>query len=310
MPDLPILPDGRFVSYAQNAEDAVLLRVFREQPAGFWIDIGANHPINDSVTKNFSFMGWHGINVEPVASLYEQLCLDRPGEVNILAGVSDHSGTMTFHRNDSNLDLSTFHPGLAAGYLARGDDLVDVDIPVLTLAEICAAHVGDRSIDFIKIDTEGHELAVVEGHDFDRYRPRVLLAEVGEYRDAIREALQRRAMRPVLFDGVNEWYVHEDEDPDFVERLARPALAVLDWFHPNVYYAAMDIRDHQIRELQAQVADLERKLAAAEREPATPPTASVRVVSEFRRALRQVRRVLGAALRPARRRFGSTRDRG
>lgn len=256
------LPDGRFVSYAQNAEDAVLVRLFRDQPDGLWIDVGANHPVNDSVTKNLSEMGWSGINIEPVGPLFDELVRDRPGEVNIRAGVSDRIGSMTFFRNDSNLDLSTFNAELAEAYRARGDAVVEVDVPVTTLREICEEHVGDRRIDVLKIDAEGHELAVLRGHDFSRHPPRVLLAEVGVDRDAIHEHLATCRMRPVLFDGINQWFVQSDEDPAFVELLARPPTAVVDWYHPNVYLAAILQRDDRIRELQARLEELDAERAA------------------------------------------------
>jgi hypothetical protein len=70
--------DGRFISYAQCGEDAILLRVFGDQPSGFWVDVGANHPVHDLVLKNFSDNGWTGINVEPVESLHALLSEMRP----------------------------------------------------------------------------------------------------------------------------------------------------------------------------------------------------------------------------------------
>jgi FkbM family methyltransferase len=266
MPALETLPDGRFVSYAQNAEDAVLLRVFRDRQRGLWIDVGANHPVNDSVTKNFSQMGWTGINIEPVTSLFEALVQDRPNDVNIQAGVSDRSGSLRFYRNDSNLDLSTFNDELAAEYRRRGDEILEVEIPVTTLADICAEHVGDQAIDFLKIDAEGHELAVLRGHDFERFPPRVLLAEVGIDGTGIDAHLAEVGMRAVLFDGVNRWYVQDDEDDAFVDRLARPPLAVLDWYFPNVYLAAISQLDAAISERDATIGELTARLAALDEE--------------------------------------------
>ncbi len=54
------------VSYAQNGEDVVLARVFGDRRAGFYVDVGAGHPVVDSVTKHFYDLGWRGINVEPL----------------------------------------------------------------------------------------------------------------------------------------------------------------------------------------------------------------------------------------------------
>src|SRR5687767_5051623 len=82
---LVLTSDNRKISYAQGGEDIVLLRAFAGQPRGFWIDIGANHPERDSVTQNFKTLGWSGINVEPVESLYNELAASRPNEINVHA---------------------------------------------------------------------------------------------------------------------------------------------------------------------------------------------------------------------------------
>ena len=98
----------RVLSYAQNAEDVVLERLFCRQQLGRYVDIGANHPIIDSVTKHFSLRGWTGVNVEPLPDLYELLCADRPADTNLCAAVSDVPGSATLFAfpNDFN-GLST-----------------------------------------------------------------------------------------------------------------------------------------------------------------------------------------------------------
>lgn len=55
-----------FISYAQNFEDVRLWRALKQFEHGFYIDVGANDPSHDSVTKAFYDHGWHGINVEPM----------------------------------------------------------------------------------------------------------------------------------------------------------------------------------------------------------------------------------------------------
>ena len=38
------------MSYAQNLEDYHLWQAFADQPTGFYIDIGAGHPVADNVS--------------------------------------------------------------------------------------------------------------------------------------------------------------------------------------------------------------------------------------------------------------------
>ena len=43
-----------FISYAQNFEDVMLRRVLKHVENGFYIDVGAQDPSADSVTKLFT----------------------------------------------------------------------------------------------------------------------------------------------------------------------------------------------------------------------------------------------------------------
>ena len=49
------------ISYAQNAEDVVLMRAFADVEKGFYVDVGAWDPVADSVTKAFYDIGWSGL---------------------------------------------------------------------------------------------------------------------------------------------------------------------------------------------------------------------------------------------------------
>src|SRR3954447_19461381 len=48
-------------SYAQNAEDVVLRRTFSGVEDGFYVDVGASSPVEDSVTLHFYERGWNGV---------------------------------------------------------------------------------------------------------------------------------------------------------------------------------------------------------------------------------------------------------
>ena len=54
-----------FISYAQNFEDVILWRALKHVENGFYIDIGAQDPVIDSVSRGFYEKGWRGLHVEP-----------------------------------------------------------------------------------------------------------------------------------------------------------------------------------------------------------------------------------------------------
>ena len=53
------------VSHAQNFEDVILHRALKSIEKGFYIDIGAQDPVVDSVSLGFYELGWRGVHVEP-----------------------------------------------------------------------------------------------------------------------------------------------------------------------------------------------------------------------------------------------------
>ena len=57
------------LSYAQRFEDFHLWRCFGDRSDGFYIDIGAGHPVYDNVSFAFYLAGWRGITVEPNPAL-------------------------------------------------------------------------------------------------------------------------------------------------------------------------------------------------------------------------------------------------
>jgi len=272
---LELSADGRRISYAQNGEDIVFLRALGDQPDGRWIDVGANHPVNDSVTKNFYDLGWRGINIEPVQYFHDLLVQQRPRDVNVRALASDKPGRMILQQNTQNLDLSTVDEFLTAVYRERGDVLEEVEVDVVTLAGVCSEYLDRDVIDVLKIDTEGHELQVLLGHDFERYPVRTMCAEATWDRlDPIVSHLDSQRMRFVNFDGLNAWFVRDSEYASLGRALSTPAGAVLDWFHPRCYV-------DQIAELGTEVQKLRAQIEASARRGSLPK----RVVRRLARML-------------------------
>jgi hypothetical protein len=85
-----------FVSHAQNFEDVMLWRCFGQLESGFYIDIGADDPVSDSVTKCFYEKGWSGINIDPSENSFTKLQADRKRDTNIQVAVDAIEGTIDF----------------------------------------------------------------------------------------------------------------------------------------------------------------------------------------------------------------------
>jgi len=82
-----LVVEKKFVMYSQDFEDWILFCALHDVENGFYVDVGANDPWALSVTKAFYERGWHGINIEPLRDKYDELCLDRPRDINLNLGI-------------------------------------------------------------------------------------------------------------------------------------------------------------------------------------------------------------------------------
>ena len=234
MENSPTVPD-RMISYAQNGEDVVLARAFAGRSEGFYVDVGANDPTEDSVTRHFYDLGWRGVNIEPQLSYYEALCKARPRDTTLNIGIAAKSGTLTMHYVPRAPGMSTFSEDQAkllvdAGYeLEQGGQL-----EVRALDEVLAEH-ADQAIDFLKVDVEGLEHEVLGGVDWSRWRPRVIVVETSPEEEPWERRLLDAGYRRMLWDGINLFFVRDEDGQELGPLLARPAVSVLDHYDPWIY---------------------------------------------------------------------------
>jgi uncharacterized membrane protein len=77
------------VSYAQSREDILLAAFFADDEIGFYVDVGACHPVLHSVTKYLYDRGWRGMNIEPLPAGAAAFAKGRPRDINLQLGISD-----------------------------------------------------------------------------------------------------------------------------------------------------------------------------------------------------------------------------
>ena len=164
------------LSYSQNLEDYHLSLAFAGQATGAYIDIGAGHPIADNVSFWFYERGWRGIVVEPQSKLATLYPLLRPRDVLVEGLVGRESVEADFYVVDRLHGLSTTKTEVAQASQTLGVRYQTVRKPMTTLAKLCETYdLG--TIDFLKIDVEGAERDVLLSGDWERFRPKVVVAE-------------------------------------------------------------------------------------------------------------------------------------
>src|SRR5262249_12433971 len=252
-----------FISYAQNFEDVMLWRALKHIDRGFYIDVGANDPEQDSVTKAFYERGWRGINVEPVPQWFERLEKARPRDINLQLALGAEPGAITLYEIPDT-GLSTAEKKFAERHEAeRGYQSRELLVKMDTLSRVCERfHL--EPIHFLKVDVEGAEKAVFQGADFGKIRPWIIVVEATlpnsqeeSYSDW-ESLLLNAGYEYAYFDGLNRFYV-AGEHENLKAAFKTP---------PNVFddFVRIERLESELRaqEAEAKVKEVEQRAGQAE----------------------------------------------
>jgi FkbM family methyltransferase len=167
------------LSYTANFEDVLLERCFRDVKQGFFIDIGAHHPTLSSVTRWFYGRGWSGINIEPGNGI-AAFRRERLRDINLEVAVADFDGPAEFWVHSANTGTSTLQRDIPDVVAERAGDIRAINVMVTTLNSVIDSHAPGRHVNFLKIDAEGAENAIVLSTDWRKHRPEVIVIESTE----------------------------------------------------------------------------------------------------------------------------------
>lgn len=217
------------VYYAQNREDLILRAFFPDIKKGFYVDVGGYDPEFESVTKYFYQKGWRGINIEPQPERLQKFTEKRPRDINLNIGISDKQSTLTL-RSYSNQGLSTFSDTIKEGYIKDSnkatDHYKDIRVKVMTLEKVFDENKVDH-IHFLKVDVEGLEDEVLNGNNWNKYRPEVICIEANHIVNDWHKLLKDSNYELVFFDGLNEYYA--DKNTIRKKIFSYVDLVVLEW---------------------------------------------------------------------------------
>ncbi|WP_298261007.1 FkbM family methyltransferase [Bradyrhizobium sp.] len=153
-----------------------------------YCDIGANHPKYLSNTFALYRLGASGVLVEPDPLLCNKLRSARSRDSVLNVGVAfDERRTAKLQRL-SDRAFNTFLPEqadrvvkLSESWLGSDRQRVvgEVEAALVPANEILEAHF-QAGLDFLSIDTEGCNLAILESIDLNRFRPKIICIEASD----------------------------------------------------------------------------------------------------------------------------------
>lgn len=203
----------RSLSRSQLGQDLWVLEQLDWKRGGFFVEFGAT----DGVLLSNSWLlekhfGWQGICAEPNPKLFARLQLNRRCKLSPACVYRRTGEQMQFVLADAYGGLADLghddqHAAKRHAYAAVGDL---IEVTTLSLMDLLEQQEAPALIDYLSIDTEGSELAILEGIDWGEYQFRCITVEHNftEQRQGIQELLEAQGYqrREARWD---DWYWKE-----------------------------------------------------------------------------------------------------
>ena len=169
-------------SYAMDGEDLAIDQYIEKKEKGFYLDIGAHHPIHRNNTQLLFNKGWSGINIDVNQFSIDLFNFLRPNDLNLLTAISDHEGEITFYYQKKFSQLNTTDKKIAHEHFNGNFNERLVKCQSIHNILINSKY-KEVKIDFLNIDVEGAEMKVLRTLNFEIYDPKLICIEILGYRD-------------------------------------------------------------------------------------------------------------------------------
>jgi FkbM family methyltransferase len=199
-------------SVAQFRQDIFCLLFANAKRNGFFVEFGAcdGVEISNTVLLERQF-GWTGILAEPGRHWHDRLRRNRTSVLDTRCVWKASGQTLKFNQTtfDDRAAISDFHVA------AAGEVVSTYDVETVSLNDLLSQHDAPRNIDFLSVDVEGAETAILDAFPFDTYKFGFICVEQhgeGE-KAAVGAILNRSGYRQVLpeISGYDGWYVPADQ---------------------------------------------------------------------------------------------------
>jgi FkbM family methyltransferase len=205
--------DALTQSTSQLGQEIFVLSRLGWKRNGYYVEFGATdgRTLSNTWLLDRQF-GWRGILAEPGRVWREALVAEgRNAHIDFDCVWTETGQRLTFTET-AYAELSTLSQFAARDKHDRSD-ASSYEVATISLTDLLAKYDAPQVIDYLSIDTEGSELAILEAFDFRRYRFRCITCEHNftEDRNRILDLLWRRGYRRVYeeFSQFDDWYVHQ-----------------------------------------------------------------------------------------------------
>lgn len=172
------LPGGKS-SFSIEGEDLIAAQLLRDVDCGFYVEVGANHPVTANNTYRFYRMGWQGIAIDGNSDYAAEWQEMRPRDFFVSALVSNTEKEVDFSVYEDPT-IASIDPSTVSRYNKRYSSGPEIRASkTTTLKEILSRPEcqAPKEIHLLAVDVEGEDENVLAGADIASLRPGVILVE-------------------------------------------------------------------------------------------------------------------------------------
>ena len=168
-------------TYSMDGEDLAINKFVEKKRNGFYVDVGAHHPIQRNNTHILFKKGWEGINIDINEFSIDLFNYLRPKDLNLQIAVSNKNGEITFYSQKDFSQLNTTDKDIAKEHFQN--NFRTKVIKCKTIQNILDnSKYNNKKIDFLNIDVEGAEMQVLSTLNFELHNPTLICIEILGYR--------------------------------------------------------------------------------------------------------------------------------
>ncbi|MEO9324927.1 FkbM family methyltransferase [Nocardioides sp. C4-1] len=280
------------MTYAQRVQDLWALWESGFSTDAYFCEFGALGGRDFSNTYLLEQVGWTGVVAEPHPSYTKALYANRRCAISTECVYDKTGETVEFHTIKGRPALSTIG-GFGADDHHREvrENYVSHQIATITLHDLFEEAGAPAVVDYLSIDTEGSEVAILRAYDFAARSIRLICVEHNEvHRDELFEMLTAQGYERKWPDlsGHDDWYVLRGSYPHWSARGLAPLVSRVDVVEP--FERDFDVRAQLMRTLRTDPQDPRAQLGLPPRpeRPAQAPAddrASRAVAAHYHRQL-------------------------
>lgn len=214
-------------SYSFNSVDLIVDYIFKTKKKGFYLDVGAQHPVSNNNTFLLFKKGWSGINIDLDKKNIDLFNIARPKDTNLNYAISDSEKEVDLFFYHDTSPINTLNEKVSNFQQAKVNKIKKIKTKILN--NVLDNLNFKNHIDYMNLDVEGHEIQVLKGFNINKYRPSVISVE---YLDLNMKKLEfkNNDVNNILNSDLYKYFIQNN-------------YYFVNWLHGDLIFVHKDFRD-------------------------------------------------------------------